>query len=559
MAKGPTQADRVRGFAGERRVFTRAEIIDELGPSAAGALNQMVGGEVVRQAVGVYSLPGILSTDERVTTKISEAGARRLSDEDRARDSLKAEERAVQTLGAKARSAGTVSIVDRVEAHFAENPVASAADLKRLHGNSAAGAAKTLTERGVLERVRDGLWTRAGVAPFGPEMRAYVEGHSVELAAVRREIEQVAEADATIADGGAGIEWSVSRAPGRSTKVYMNMVNVPSVWAQGRGGKLVWYAVKGLVSPLAAEHIARMVLNPMPERIGDLADMVDSGRAPTGARRRHGLYRDYQRPDETAPEHHDGQEVVSRGRGYGINDTHVLDPRRLGNGLTETVTLEIDDREDDRLVTMLTGVPNLHIIRTHLEMADFVARHGDATMAMERKTSADLCASLDDNRLVEQVHRMSRSGVPCCFIIEGGMTGLRAQPLPRLASMRTRLNFGVNMRVIETIDMADTAYTIVTAIRDHFFGTGTAFDLKPVKIPGIGHVERAQFMLQSIPGISPTRAAALINRFGSIANVAQATAKEIATIDGIGGKTAATLHAVLHAGEDGTWEPVTQV
>ena len=556
MAKGPTQADRVRGFAGERRVFTRAEIIAALGASAAGALNQMVGGEVVRQAVGVYSLPGILPSDARVAAKIEEAGARPLTDEDRARDAVKAEERAAQALGAKARSGGTVSVVGQVEEHFARNPVASAADLKRSLGNSAATAAKTLVERGVLERVRDGLWTRAGVAPFGPEMRAYVERHSVELAAVRREIEQVAEADATISDGGAEIEWSVSRAPGRSTKVYMNMTNVPSVWAQGRGGKLSWYAVRGLVSPLAAEHIARMVLNPMPERIGELADLVDSGKAPTGVRRRHGLYRDYQRPEEAEPEH---QEHVPRGRGYGINDTHVLDPRRLGNGIPEPVTLEIDDREDDRLVTILTGVPNLHIMTTRLEMADFVARHDGRDLAIERKTTADLVASIEDNRLAEQVHRMSQAGMPCFFVIEGGMTAIRTQPLPRLASLQTRLNFGMDMRVLETIDLQHTAYVIVTAIRDHFFGTGSAFDLKPVKIPGIGDVERAQFMLQSIPGISPIRASALIKRFGSIANVARASVKEIATIDGIGGKTAATLHAVLHAGEDPTWGPEDRV
>src|SRR5690606_4420042 len=135
--------------------------------------------------------------------------------------------------------------------------------------------------------------------------------------------------------------------------------------------------------------------------------------------------------------------------------------------------------------------------------------------------------SLDDNRLVEQVHRMSDAQIPCCFIIEGGMTGTRSQPLPRLASLQTRLNFGMNMRVLETLDLAHTAYLIVTSIRDHFFGTGSAFDLKPTKIPGLGPIERAQYMLQTIPGISPTRATALLARFGSIAGIAQASAKEI--------------------------------
>lgn len=510
----------------------------------------MVGAEIVRHAVGVYSLRGILPTDQRVKDKIAETSARALSEEQRESDARKAEEHAAAVLNAKMQTAE--STVDRVLAHFEDKPVASASDLKRLYGQGAPAAAKALTDRGKLTKIRDGLWTRAGIDPFGPDITAYVEANSIELAAVRREIEQVATITAMMDQGRTQIEWSISRPPGRGTQVFMNMVGVPSVWAQSRKGELHWYAVKGLVSPVAATHIARMVLDPMPERMIDLVNLIESGKAPTGVRRRHGGYREYIPSGERLNDPLSNVEEEQTGQarpavGYGPFDTHVLDPRKLGNGLPEQVILEIDDREDDRLVTMLTDVPNLHIMRTHLDMADFVARKGQSVLAIERKTSSDLSASLDDNRLAEEVHRMSSSGVPCCFIIEGGMMGVRTQPLPRLASMQTRLNFGVNMRVLETIDMVHTAYLIVTAIRDHFFGTGTAFDLKPVKIPNIGNIERALYMLQTIPGISPTRAAALLEKFGSIAAIAQASAKEIATVDGIGSKTASALHDILHA------------
>ena len=537
MTSHITQADRVREFAQDKRVFTRASLIKELGETAAGALGQMTGSEIMRHAIGVYSVAGIRPDDPRVVEEIRQAGARPLTDAEIARDAQKAEERAVAAIGSKMKSED--STVDKVAEHFEDHPVASATDLRRLFGKSAPGAAKTLTDRGVLDRVRDGLWVRSGVDAFGPDMKSYVAAHSTELAAVRRELEEIAEIDRTIEAGGSQVEWNVSRPQGRGLQVYLNMTGVPAIFAQSRKGEIRWYAVKGLVSPVAAEHIARMVLDPMPERMGDLVSMIERGDAPTGTRRRHGGYREYERPEE---------EDVPLTRGYGIWDTHVLDPRRLGNGLPEEVILEIDDREDDRLVTMLTDVPNLHIIRTHLEMADFVARFGKETLAIERKTSEDLSASLDDNRLVEQVHRMSDSGIPCCFVIEGGITGTRTQPLPRLVSMQTRLNFGVNMRVLETLDLAHTAYVIVTTIRDHFFGTGTAFDLKPIKLPGLGPVERSQFMLQAIPGISPTRSAALIDKFGSIAGIAQASIKDIQTIEGIGKKTATTLYEVLNAG-----------
>lgn len=533
-----TQADRVRAYARDKRVFTRSQLIADIGEKAAGAIAQMTGTEIIRHAVGVYSVAGILPEDERVRSLLEQTGARRLTDEGRRKDAQKAEERAAATLSSKIRN--TKTNVERILDHFKDHSVASAGDLKRLYGQSAASCAKTLVDRGEITKVRDGLWVRNGTDPLGEDMKSYVQAHSLELATVKRELEDVAQIDRIFNEGNIELEWNISRPAGRGAMVYMNLSGIPSVWAQSRNGEMRWYGVKGKVSPITANHIARMVLDPMPERLSDLINMIEQGEAPTKMRRRHGSYREYVRPDQ--------DEQPAATRGYGIWDTHLLDPRRLSNGIPEEVILEIDDREDDRLVTMLSDIPNLHIIRTHLEMADFVARFDDKAIAIERKTSEDLSASLDDNRLVEQVHRMSDSGIPSCFIIEGGMTGTKTQPLPRLVALQTRLNFGVNMKVLETIDLAHTAYIIVTIIRDHFFGTGSSFDLKPIKLPSLGPAERAMHMIQAIPGISPTRAAALIERFGSIAGISQASVKDIQTIDGIGKKTAETLYEILHAG-----------
>lgn len=530
-----SQADLVRAYAQKHRVFTRAQLISDLGEKAAGAIAQMAGVDIVRQAIGVYSLAGILPQDPRVVELVRQTGARLLSDEDRMRDAQKAEERSAAALAAKMKN--TLTNVERVREHFIDNAIASAGDLRRLFGQSGPSSAKTLAERGEITKLRDGLWTRNGIDPFGPDMKAYVEANSLELAAVKREIEEVASIDRHLQSGNVEVEWNISRPPGRGISIYLNMTGIPSIMGMSRKGKLNWYGVKGKVSPLVADHIARMVLDPMPETIGELVRLIESGKAPTNMRRRHGSYREYVRPEE---------EYEQRS-GYGPWDTHVLDPRRLGNGLAEKVILEIDDREDDRLVTMLADIPNLDIIRTHLEMADFVAHYDGLSLAIERKTSEDLSASLDDNRLAEQVHRMSDSQMPCCFIIEGGITGTRTQPLPRLVALQSRLTFGMNMPVIETIDLAHTAYVIVTTIRDHFFGTGSAFDLKPHKIPSLGPIERAKHMLETIPGISPTRSAALLERFGSIAEISQASIKEVMQVEGIGKKTAEALVGVLRA------------
>lgn len=150
--------------------------------------------------------------------------------------------------------------------------------------------------------------------------------------------------------------------------------------------------------------------------------------------------------------------------------------------------------------------------------------------------------------MTTQVRALSELGSPCCFVVEGGVFGNRGLPITKLAAMQSRLMFGMRMPIVETIDQSHTAYAMVTAIRDHFFGVGDKFDLEPVRLKGAGPVEIAKVMLETIPGISPTRSTALLKRFGSLAGITRATVERIAEIDGIGKKTAEKLHEVLRAG-----------
>ncbi len=56
--------------------------------------------------------------------------------------------------------------------------------------------------------------------------------------------------------------------------------------------------------------------------------------------------------------------------------------------------------------------------------------------------------------------------------------------------------------------------------------------------------------MDSIPGVGPTRSAALIRHFGSLAKVREASPEQIALVPGIGAATAATIYSALH-GDDG--------
>jgi ERCC4-type nuclease len=578
-----TAADRVRVYASEVRVFARADLVRRLGDDAGRALTGMVSrGELANPAVGIYTAPGVLADDPRVLLKIEQTGARPVN-----RKTLEARARRSEEQAARrsAKEAGRERTVDQVRKVFSRQDVALVSELRRRIGPNVASSLESLVREGFIRRIENGLYARPDVDPLGPVMKAYIEKNSIELATIKREIE---EARSRLPKG---VEFDHSDVAynlfvprdedgGRSgrSRVYVNVPGYPAIYAiSGSNGVPAWNGERDSgIGKLAAEHIARMVFEPMPETYAALVTLVREERAPRHVRRRHGGYDADDRwrdvPDERDPPireeartpepRHDAphrpRDDRSRDRGddrrhypsggYTSQDTDRLNPTRLSTPLPEAVTLEIDDREFDWLVTRLTDVENLHVIRTRLPLGDFRARHAGRELLFERKTSADLVASLQDGRMTTQVRALSEHGSPCCFIVEGGVFGSRGLPITKLAAMQSRLVFGVRMPVVETLDRAHTAYTLVTCIRDHFFGVGDKFDLEPVRLKSAGPVEIAKVMLETIPGISPTRSAALLRRFGSLAGISRATVERIAEIDGIGKKTAEKLHEVLRAG-----------
>lgn len=580
-----TSTDKVRVYASNARVFSRADVVNRLGEEAARALQPMVArGELANPAVGIYTSPGVLADDARVLAKIEETGARPVN-----RKTVEARAKRIEDQSARkiAKEAVKETAADLVRRFFKRQDVALVSELRRKIGPNVASGLDALVKEGFIRRIENGLYARPDVDPLGPVMKAYIEKHSIELATVKREID---EARRNLPEGvpyeHSDISYSVyspQSEDGKAvrTRVYVNIPGYPAIYAtSGSAGAPSWNGAKDTgISKHAADHLARMVFETMPESYAALVRMVKDDRAPRHVRRRSGGHdvddkwrsqpeaekttqkdegriRDEARREETRSRSRDDARPRERGDqqrygqkgGYDHNDTDRLLPDRLSTPLPETVTLEIDDRESDWLITRLTGVPNLHVMRTRLPFGDFRARHGDRELLFERKTSADLVASLQDGRMTTQVRALSELGSPCCFIIEGGIFGSRGLPITKLAAMQSRLVFGMRMPIVETIDQAHTAYAMVVAIRNHFFGVGDKFDLEPVRLKGAGPVEIAKVMLETIPGISPTRSTALLKRFGSLAGIARTTAEKIAEIDGIGKKTAEKLHEVLRAG-----------
>ena len=575
-----TLSDKVRVHAADWRVFTNADLKDRFGPdngprAQAAALGLVGTGALVRHAIGIYSLPGISSTDSRVVDAIERTGAKEVRPEVAEAHARRIEERNAKLTRTKAVGR---ALVDQVRDHFKTHDVAMRSELNTRIGPGAWAAADALLRDGTLKRIEDGLYAKQHVDVFGPELADYIRRNSVELATIKREIEHdIANLpESTGRDSISYEHWIPTPREGdtfkRPSRVYVNIPGLPAIYAiksRKKGGTgITWFGAKDTtIGSLAAEHIANMVFETMPESYAELIGMVARNEAPRQTRRRSGGYSTSHRAPATSegdwngddgrwePDRSGGSTPSRReerepviSNGYTTYDTDRLDPCKLGTPLPEEVVLRFDARETDYMHTRLIDVPNLTIVRTQMALGDFRASHDGREIIFERKTTADLVASLLDGRLTSQVRRLSEHGAPVVFLIEGGMFNSRALPLAKLATVQSRLSLGMNMRIMETIDQAHTAYALVIAIRDHFFGTGSKFDLTPVRLPKASPIEIAKAMIEMTPGISPTRSSALLRRFGSIGGIASATVKEIASVDGMGPTTAARLHDVLNAG-----------
>jgi len=143
--------------------------------------------------------------------------------------------------------------------------------------------------------------------------------------------------------------------------------------------------------------------------------------------------------------------------------------------------------------------------------------------------------------------------LPDLVIVDGGITQLRAaraaldalglasQPLAGLAKQMEELYRDPD-NVLPPIRFpaGSPALTVITRLRDesHRFAITYHRLLRARRI--------RESVLDDIPGVGPSRKAALLRALGSIERIRAATPSELAAVPSIGPAFAATLHAALH-------------
>jgi Fanconi anemia group M protein len=174
-----------------------------------------------------------------------------------------------------------------------------------------------------------------------------------------------------------------------------------------------------------------------------------------------------------------------------------------------------------------------------LETGDFVASE---KICIEKKTGNDFVSSIIDGRIFEQVSTLKRNFEKPIIIVEGYPTRKINENALKGAIASLLTDFGVS--VLITKDALDTAKTIYWIAKKEQMGKGRGVSIKIGKKPK--KIKKLQeFVVSSIPGISTKTADRLLQKFGSIKEIFNASPKDLEKI--VGRKKAEKIWKIVNA------------
>jgi len=203
------------------------------------------------------------------------------------------------------------------------------------------------------------------------------------------------------------------------------------------------------------------------------------------------------------------------------------------------ISVVVDDREAAGGVIDLLRVQEGVVVQIErLPLGDYLI---DESLLVERKTFADLIASIKDGRLFGQGCRLAGSRRWTALILEGTGKDLAGSGMRREAIQGAliTLTLFLGIPLLRSQNPQESAQLMLFAARQaRTVATGA--------LPRRGRRPRGKYrvqtrVLQGLPGIGPERAKRLLEKFGTIEAVMTAEVEELAAIRGVGMATAETI------------------
>ena len=216
----------------------------------------------------------------------------------------------------------------------------------------------------------------------------------------------------------------------------------------------------------------------------------------------------------------------------GLNDFFeyriVVDPRELSS----TVVRELLDMG-------IISKPKM------LDVGDYVLSD---RVCVERKTAGDFVQSILDKRLYDQILRLRKAYPRPVLIIEGYDDLYSKRDLHPNAVRGALASIAVDfcMPILVSRDEKDTANLITSILKREVEENGRDIQIRGDK-KTMAIREQQEFIVAGLPNINRTIAKRLLEEFGSVDGVFNASEDELLKVRGIGKKIAAEIRAVIKA------------
>ncbi len=206
----------------------------------------------------------------------------------------------------------------------------------------------------------------------------------------------------------------------------------------------------------------------------------------------------------------------------------------------ENIHIQADYRESPSGIPSLLVTKGIQVTVTPLKTGDYII---NGRIAIERKTGEDFIQSLISERLFRQCAKLASSGYRPILLLEGS-------PFQTVHQIDRKAVKGALLSVIASWQIPviysknkddSTEQLVLLAKQDRrqaLLVKSSGYKSKRIK------TQRMRF-LQGLPGTGPVMASRLLNHFGSIEKIAQASLKELLEIEGIGKRTAIRIRSFL--------------
>lgn len=204
----------------------------------------------------------------------------------------------------------------------------------------------------------------------------------------------------------------------------------------------------------------------------------------------------------------------------------------------------VDHRESKSGVTRELKTMGAELVISTLSVADYQV---GPEVAVERKTSQDFVSSIIDKRLYKQARELVEHFQRPLIILEGGNVyagGLHPNAI-RGAMASLAVDFGIP--IIPTRSPEDTGAMIYRlALREQKEGS-KEIPLRTEKKP-LSLFEQQLFIIESLPNVGPVTARKLLEEFGTVKGVINASKDDLKKIEGIGDKIGQKIRDVIDSG-----------